>query len=138
MRIGIIGAGHIGGNIARQAGRGGHNAMLSFARDADKLESLARELGASVGTPAETVAFGDVVVVSVPWPVLPAALEQAGNLSGKIVIDTTNQFGSGPMPESGQTAAAFNRARIPGARVPRLACSRARQQSGGSPCPPAA
>ena len=66
MRIGIIGAGHIGGNIARQAARSGHDVMLSFARDPDKLESLAQELRGSVGTPAEAVAFGEVVVVSVP------------------------------------------------------------------------
>lgn len=37
-------------------------------------------------------------------------------MAGKIVIDTTNQFGSGPMPAPGQTAAAFNAARMPGAR----------------------
>jgi predicted dinucleotide-binding enzyme len=38
------------------------------------------------------------------------------SLAGKIVVDTTNQFGSGPMPTPGQTAAAFNAARMPGAR----------------------
>jgi predicted dinucleotide-binding enzyme len=48
--------------------------------------------------------------------VLPQALEQAGSLAGGIVIDTTNQFGAGPMPADGQTAAAFNAARMPGAR----------------------
>jgi 8-hydroxy-5-deazaflavin:NADPH oxidoreductase len=57
-----------------------------------------------------------VVVVSVPWSALPLALEQAGSLRDKVVIDTTNQFGTGLMPGQGQTAAAFNKARIPGAR----------------------
>jgi predicted dinucleotide-binding enzyme len=47
---------------------------------------------------------------------IPEALDQAGDLTGKIVIDTTNQFGSGPKPVDGQTAAAFNAARMPGAR----------------------
>jgi predicted dinucleotide-binding enzyme len=116
MRIAVIGAGHIGGNVARQAARAGHELKLSFARDQARLEELARELGGSVGTPAEAVAFGDVVVIAVPWPTLPAALAQAGDLAGKIVVDTTNQFGSGPMPSAGQTAAAFNAARMPGAR----------------------
>ncbi|HEU5419147.1 MAG TPA: hypothetical protein VFV41_15760, partial [Streptosporangiaceae bacterium] len=60
--------------------------------------------------------FGEVVVISVPWGVLPQALEQAGPLDGKIVIDTTNQFGAPPLPPEGQTAAAFNAARMPGAR----------------------
>lgn len=47
---------------------------------------------------------------------LPQALEQAGPLAGKIVIDTTNQFGARPLPPEGETAAHFNAARMPGAR----------------------
>jgi predicted dinucleotide-binding enzyme len=39
-----------------------------------------------------------------------------GSLEGKIVIDTTNQYGGGPRPQAGQTAAQFNAARMPGAR----------------------
>jgi predicted dinucleotide-binding enzyme len=118
MRIGIIGAGRIGGNIARQAVRGGHEVKLSFSRDASTLEELARELGdrASTGTPADAVAFGEVVVLSVPWDVIPEALEKAGDLSAKVIVDTTNQFGSGPMPSQGQTAASFNARRMPGAQ----------------------
>ncbi|HUA46523.1 MAG TPA: NAD(P)-binding domain-containing protein [Solirubrobacteraceae bacterium] len=118
MRIGVIGAGRIGGNCARQAVKGGHEVMLSFARDASGLERLASELGdsASAGSPAEAVAFGEVVIFSVPWGTIPQALAQAGDLAGKVAIDTTNQFGSGPMPEPGQTAASFNAQRMPGAR----------------------
>ena len=118
MRIGVIGAGHIGGNCARQALKGGHEVMLSFARDSSKLDELASELGAgaSVGTPAQAVAFGEVVILSVPWGVIPEALAQCGDLSGKVVIDTTNQFGSGPMPRAGRTAASFNAERMPGSR----------------------
>src|ERR1700686_2376315 len=115
MRVGIIGAGHIGGNIARQAPRSGHDVMPSFARDAEKLQSLGKEVHGSVGTAAEVVTFGEVVVISVPWLVLPQALEQAGSLARKIVVDTTNQYGSGPLPANGQTGAAFNKARMPGA-----------------------
>jgi 8-hydroxy-5-deazaflavin:NADPH oxidoreductase len=118
MRIGVIGAGHIGGNCARQAVKGGHEVMLSFARNPSKLDELASELGpsASIGTPAQAVAFGEVVILSVPWGVIPEALVQGGDLSGKVVIDTTNQFGSGPMPPAGRTAASFNAERMPGAR----------------------
>ena len=116
MRIAIVGAGHIGGNVARQASRAGHEVMLSFARDEDKLRALADDLGASTGSPAEAVQFGDLVVLSVPWSALPEALGQMGDLAGRIVVDTTNQFGSGPLPAAGQTAAAFNQARMPRAR----------------------
>ncbi len=91
---------------------------LSFSHDAASLEALVRELGprASAGSPAEAVAFGDVVVLSVPWDVIPEALARAGSLSGKIVIDTTNQFGSRDLPPAGTTAASFNASRISGAR----------------------
>jgi predicted dinucleotide-binding enzyme len=116
MRIGVIGAGRIGGNCARQAVKAGHEVMLSFSRDPGKLEALANELGGSAGSVAEAVAFGDVVILSVPWGVIPEALAEAGDLTGKVVIDTTNQFGSGPMPAAGQTAAAFNAQRMSGAR----------------------
>jgi 8-hydroxy-5-deazaflavin:NADPH oxidoreductase len=118
MKIGVVGAGRIGGNVARQAVRVGHDLKLSFARDQARLDALAEELGdhASVGTPAEAAAFGEVVVLSVPWDLIPEAIEAAGSLEDKIVIDTTNQFGSGPMPEEGETAATFNKARMPGAR----------------------
>lgn len=119
MRVGIIGAGHIGANCARRFVQSSkHEVMLSFSRHQVKLEVQARELGgkASAGKPAEAVRFGDVVVLSVPWDTIPEALQQAGSLAGKIVIDTTNQFGSVALPRKGQTAAEFNAARMPGAR----------------------
>jgi 8-hydroxy-5-deazaflavin:NADPH oxidoreductase len=117
MKIGIIGAGRIGGGLARQLAGAGHEVLLSFSRYRTALGTLASQIGAeaSVGTPSDAVEFGEVVVISVPWSVLPLALEQAGPLTGKVVIDTTNQFG-GPQPPAGQTAAAFNAARMSGAR----------------------
>jgi 8-hydroxy-5-deazaflavin:NADPH oxidoreductase len=118
MNIGVIGAGRIGGNCARQAVNGGHRVMLSFSRDPSVLERFASELGdrASSGSVADAVGFGEAVILSVPWGAIPEALDQAGSLEGKVVIDTTNQFGPGPKPDPGQTAAAFNARRMPGAR----------------------
>ena len=116
MMIAILGAGRIGGNIARQLAGAGHDVAVSFARDLDALQARAGAIGARAATPAEAVAGADVVVISVPWDAIPEALEQAGSLAGKVVVDTTNQFGAGPRPAPGQTAAAFNAARMPGAR----------------------
>jgi predicted dinucleotide-binding enzyme len=120
VRIGIIGSGRIGGNAGRLFARAGHEVLFSFSRDAAKLDRLAEEAGpaARVGGPAEAVAFGDVVMLSVPWPTIDAALAAAGPLADKIVIDTTNQFGPDgvvPLPD-GVSAAAFNARRMPGAR----------------------
>ena len=118
MNIGIVGSGRIGGNVARQAAKAGHQVVLSFSRDASRLDSLAADLGqgARAGTPAEAVQASDIVVLAVPWDAIDDALAQAGSLEGRIVIDTTNQFGRSAMPPAGQTAAQFNAARMPGAR----------------------
>ena len=118
MKVGIVGAGRIGGGIARQLAGAGHEVLLSFSRDPQSLEVLAAEIGpsATTGNPAEAVGFGEVVVISVPWSTWPQALEQMGSLAGQIVIDTTNQFGAAPLPAAGQTAAQLNAGRLPGAR----------------------
>jgi predicted dinucleotide-binding enzyme len=118
MKVGIIGAGRIGGGIARQLAGAGHEVLLSFSRDPKSLEAFAAEIGpaATTGSPADAARFGEVVVISVPWRTLPEAIEQAGSLAGQIVIDTTNQFGGPPLPAPGETAAHFNAGRMPGAR----------------------
>ena len=121
MRIGIIGAGHIGGNAGQLLARAGHEVLFSFSRDQAKLDALAQASGpnAHAGTPREAVAFGDVVMLSVPWTTIATALAEAGDLTGKIVIDTTNQFGPGGVAAipAGMSAAEFNARRMPGARL---------------------
>ncbi len=120
MRVGIIGAGRIGGNIGTQLGRAGHDVMFSFSRDRRSLEALAEGVpGASAGDPADVSAFADAVVLSVPWTAIDGALAQAGSLAGKVVIDTTNQFGPQgleSLPDS-TTAIETNARRMPGARL---------------------
>jgi len=117
MRIGIIGAGRIGGNAARLFGKAGHEVIVSFSRDPAKLEALAAEIGGSAGTPREATQFGDVVLFSVSWTLIDEVLAQAGPLDGKIVIDTTNQYGHDGWEDLGdRTAAQVNAARMSGAR----------------------
>ena len=126
MRVGIIGAGRIGGNAGRLFARAGHEVLFSFSRDRVKLEALAAEAGegAVAGTPAEAARFGEVVVLSVPWALVDEALEAAGPLDGKVLIDTTNQFGRDErgnfgvvdLPD-GLSAAAYNARRASGARL---------------------
>lgn len=60
--------------------------------------------------------FGDVLVVAFPWDTIPQVLSEAGPLTGNIVIDACNQFGSHALPPKGQTAAEFNAGRMAGAR----------------------
>ena len=117
MRIGVIGAGRIGGNAARLFAKAGHEVLVSFSRDQEKLEALAEEIGGRAGTPREAVQFGEVVMFSVSWTLIDDVLAQAGSLDAKVVIDTTNQFGRDGWEDlGGRTAAQVNAARMPGAR----------------------
>lgn len=119
MRIGVIGAGRIGGNMARLWVSAGHEVLLSYSRDPRRLEQTAAAIGsgARAGTVKEAAGFGEVVVLSVPWGRIPEVLLQAGPLERRIVIDTTNQFdaaGVAVIPD-GLTAAQLNQQRMSGA-----------------------
>jgi predicted dinucleotide-binding enzyme len=92
LTLGLIGAGHIGGTLARLAVAAGHDVVLSNSRGPETLADLVEELGprARAATAAEAAAAGDLVVVTVPLkayrdvPVEP--------LAGKVVIDTNNYY----------------------------------------------
>lgn len=91
-RIGIIGAGNIGSTIGGLWTRAGHEVMLS-SRHPEELKGLVDSLGpkARAGTPAEAIAFGDVVLIAVPYKAYPQlAQDYAGAWKGKIVIDAGN------------------------------------------------
>lgn len=119
-RIGIVGAGHIGRNLAQLLFHAGHDVTMSFSTDARKLAGLAANLGVAVADPADAAAQADVVVLSVPWSVVDVALQAAGDLTGKLVVDTTNQFGHvegtfGVLDLGGLSGAATNAAKAPNA-----------------------
>ena len=92
MKIGIIGTGNVGSGLGDIWAKQGHQILFSFSKDRDHLREVAEAAGAnaSVGTPQEAVAFGEVVVLAVPWGAVDAALEQAGSLNGKILFTTVN------------------------------------------------
>lgn len=101
LRIGIIGTGNIGGALARHWANAGHELVIS-SRHPEELEPLAAELGDRVraATPREAAAFGDIVLVSVPYAAMPQiGRDYAAELEGKIVLDTGNpvERRDGPM-----------------------------------------
>jgi 8-hydroxy-5-deazaflavin:NADPH oxidoreductase len=94
MKIGIIGTGEIGGALARHWGAAGHQLLIS-SRHPEELQALAKEIGPNVkvGTPREAAAFGDVVLVSVPYKATPqVGRDYAAELKGKVVLDTGNPY----------------------------------------------
>lgn len=122
MRIGIIGAGHIGGTLARAFVRAGHEVAISNSRGPETLKELVGELGerARAMTTAEAAAFGEVVVVSIPFGRYREV--PAKELAGKIVIDTNNYYPQrdGHFEEldtDRTTSSEMFQAHLPGARV---------------------
>ncbi len=94
LKIGIIGAGRIGGTLASLWAKAGHEVLVS-SRHPEQLQELARSLGprAKAGTPREAAIFGEVVLVSVPYGALPQiGRDLAKELAGKIVLDTGNPY----------------------------------------------
>jgi hypothetical protein len=122
MRIGIIGAGHIGGTLARHFVAAGHDVAVSNSRGPDTLQAVVEELGprGQALTGAEAARFGDVVVVSVPFG-RNRELPTEG-LAGKVVIDTNNYYPQrdGHFEEldtDRTTSSELLQAHLPGARV---------------------
>jgi len=122
MRIGILGAGLMGAKLGTLFARAGHEVVFSYSTSQDKLERLAREAGgkAKAGTPAEAATDADALLLAVHWLRFDDVLNQAGDLSGKLVITC-----SLPMNEEntelviGRTASAAEAlaTKLPAARV---------------------
>lgn len=94
-RVAVIGAGNIGGGLARAWAKTGHQVLLGVRSPDDaEVQALAKEIGAQVTTPADAVAKSEVVALAVPAQAVEALLPTI-DLSGKVLIDCTNHVGPG-------------------------------------------
>lgn len=124
-KIGIIGSGHIGGTLGELWLKAGHEVMFS-SLDLAYDQALAARLGAgaSAGTPKQAAAYGEVLLISVPYAALPQlGRDLAGEIRGKVVLDTCNPIPQrdGDMANEAKVAGAgISSARLlPGARLVR-------------------
>ncbi|MFL6583784.1 MAG: NADPH-dependent F420 reductase [Chthoniobacterales bacterium] len=95
MRIGVIGAGSLGGTVGSVLVKAGHEVKFS-SRHPEELAAMVRELGprASIGTPREAAEFGTVLLFAVPYDALPELGRDLKNaVRGKIVLDACNARG---------------------------------------------
>ncbi|WP_306151289.1 NADPH-dependent F420 reductase [Roseovarius sp. MMSF_3281] len=87
MKIGILGSGLMGSKLGTLWARECHEVTFSYSRSAQKLERLARECDGFHGSVSHAVDTSDVLLLSVHWSRIQDVLEQAGDLSGKVVLN---------------------------------------------------
>ncbi|MFL5482121.1 MAG: NADPH-dependent F420 reductase [Gemmatimonadaceae bacterium] len=94
MRIGIIGAGHIGGNLTRRLSQLGHEVYVANSRGPETLDGLARETGAKAVTPSEAARKGEVVIVTIPEKSIPRLPRDlfADTPATAVIVDTGNYY----------------------------------------------
>ena len=104
MKIGIIGAGNIGGNLTRRFTAVGHEVRVANSRGPETLADLAAETGATAVSVAEAAQGAEVVVVTIPQKNVPDLPKDvfAGAADGVVVIDTGNYY---PQQRDGKIAA---------------------------------
>jgi predicted dinucleotide-binding enzyme len=94
MKIGIIGAGHIGGTLARRLAKLGHQISIANSRGPESLSALAKETGARAVTVDEAARSGEIVIVTIPMksgPDLPRSLFERVPAE-VVVVDTGNYY----------------------------------------------
>ena len=121
MNIGILGAGNIGASAAKLFAAAGHDVRIANSRGPESLAGLVRELGEKVraATPQDAVAFGDVVLIAVPWSHKEDAIPDAGPYDDKIVIDAMNPYDEEFELEDlgSRTSSEIIKTLVPGARL---------------------
>lgn len=92
MKIGVVGSGRLGGTVGGLLAKAGHQVFFS-SRHPEELKGLVEGLGpnARAGSVEDAIAFGDVILMAVPYAALPqVGKDNAKGLAGKIVLDATN------------------------------------------------
>lgn len=92
MRIGIIGAGNIGGTLARHFAKLGHQVSMSNSRGPESLTALAAEIGAKPVSVVDAVKAAELVVIAIPTKAVPELPRRllAGVSDSLVVVDTGN------------------------------------------------
>jgi predicted dinucleotide-binding enzyme len=121
MNIGILGAGNIGATAAKLFSKAGHHVRIANSRGPQTLEATAHDLGENVraATPEDAVAFGDIVLLAVPWSHKEDAIPDAGPYDDKIVIDAMNPYTEDFELEDlgSRTSSEITKTLVPGARL---------------------
>ena len=124
-KIGIVGAGKMGGALADLWAKAGHEVMIS-SRHPDELKAQAQAIGPKVhvGTVSEAAAFGPVVLIAMPYGKWPEISDEIKSKTvGKTVIDLTNPYPDrdGPMAEQArkETTGVADPKYLPGAHLVR-------------------
>jgi 8-hydroxy-5-deazaflavin:NADPH oxidoreductase len=94
MKIGIIGAGNIGGNLTRRFAQLGHEVFVANSRGPESLKELARETGAKAVTPKEAARQGEVVIITIPEKNIPSLPDDlfAETPKNAVIVDTGNYY----------------------------------------------
>jgi 8-hydroxy-5-deazaflavin:NADPH oxidoreductase len=92
MKIGIIGAGHIGGVLTRRLTQLGHDVTVANSRGPETLEGLAAETGARAATVTEAASDKEVVIVTIPEKSVPELPKGLFDDSRAVVVDTGNYY----------------------------------------------
>ena len=120
MKIGMIGAGMIGGTLAHLLAPLGHEVAVSNSRGPASLEGMVADIGhgAHAMTVNDAAEWADLVVLAVPWRT-PDALPPASSVAGKIVIDAMNPYRAwgGTYDLGDSNSSEETRTRLPGARL---------------------
>lgn len=87
MKIGILGSGLMGGTLGRLWAASGHDVTFAYSRDDSRRARMAAAAGGSSGTIAEAARDAEALLLAVHWSRVPEVLEQAGALSGKVMLN---------------------------------------------------
>ncbi|MFU8772679.1 MAG: NADPH-dependent F420 reductase [Anaerolineales bacterium] len=99
MKVAVLGAKVVGSTLGKKWAHAGHQVMFGVRNTQNpQVKTLAKEIGAQVGSLAESIEYGQVIVFAIPGRAMAEVIQaHAQGLNGKIVIDATNRMDGGPL-----------------------------------------